>query len=460
MTAIGLTILIVLMVVILLMPRQWAALGVIAGVIYLTAGQHLYIGGLNIFAIRFIEVAGIIRIISKKEFSFEKLTIIDKSFIVFQCVYLLAFFIRSVVETSLIETRAYRIGFLVDGLMSYFIFRGLLNDPTELKLFLKKCAILIIPFALFMGIEGMTGKNLFFFMGGVPEIPVLRDEYYRSQASFGVAITAGSFGATMLPLFIYTAISPDGRLWGTIGVIACLVITITSHSSGPLLGFIAGISAWMCWSLRTRMREVRWAIVGFFIVLQLMMKPPIWFIFSKISAVIGGEGWHRSNLIDQFVNHFKDWWLMGMSLEKTGNWAATRLESGSVDVTNAYVAIGISGGLISLLLFIRLIVKCYRSLGASMQVARGDLINGKQNELLLWGIGCTLFTHVVNITAVRYWDQMFVIWYMTLALVSSITAYFLQVKSKEHVKGVKISNIYSMDNDIMSKERKTPLIVD
>ena len=134
---------------------------------------------------------------------------------------------------------------------------------------------------------------------------------------------------------------------------------------------------------------------------------------------------------------------MGMSLEKTGNWAATRLESGSVDVTNEYVSLGIRGGLISVFLFIRLIVKCYRSLGASMQVARGDLINGKQNELLLWGIGCTLFTHVVNITAVRYWDQMFVIWYMTLALVSSMTAYFLQVKFKEYMKGVKISNIYS-----------------
>ncbi|KKQ26770.1 MAG: hypothetical protein US42_C0024G0004 [Candidatus Magasanikbacteria bacterium GW2011_GWC2_37_14] len=311
-----------------------------------------------------------------------------------------------------------------------------------------------------MGIEGMTGKNLFFFMGGVREIPVIRDGYYRAQASFGVAITAGSFGATMLPLFIYTTISSDGRLWGAIGIIACLAITITSYSSGPILGLIAGITAWMCWFLRTRMSAIRWAIVGFFIILQLMMNPPIWFIFSKISAITGGDGWHRSNLIDQFVNHFKNWWLMGMSLEKTGNWAATRLESGSVDVTNEYVSLGIRGGLISVFLFIRLIVKCYRSLGASMQVARGDLINGKQNELLLWGIGCTLFTHVVNITAVRYWDQMFVIWYMTLALVSSMTAYFLQVKFKEYMKGVKISNIYSMDNDIMSKERKTPLIVD
>jgi len=78
-----------------------------------------------------------------------------------------------------------------------------------------------------------------------------------------------------------------------------------------------------------------------------------------------------------------------------------------------------------------------------MQVVRKDITNGKHNELFLWGIGSSLFTHIVNITAVTYWDQIFVIWYMTLALVSSITAYFLQVKSKEHVKGVKISNIYS-----------------
>lgn len=425
MTAVGLTILIMLILVILFMPREWAAVGVIAGVLYLTGGQQVFIGGFNFFSLRFIEIAGFVRIVSKREFSLKKINKIDKYFIAFQSIYLIMFIIRSNVDPSLIETWSYRVGFYCDGVMSYFILRGLLQSPSEFKQFLKRSAILIIPFAILMVIEGSTGRNLYSLMGGVPETPVLRDGHYRSQGSFGVAITAGSFGATVMPLFIYLALIAKERLWGIVGIIACLIIIIASHSSGPLMAFIAGIVAWMCWSFRKRMKLVRWGIVLLLIFLQLLMKAPIWFIFSRLSDILGGDGWHRANLIDQFVNHFKDWWLMGMSLEKTGDWAATRLENGAVDVTNAYISLGIGGGLITVILFIGLLIICFKLLGKSIKCVRGV---DKQGELLLWGIGSALITHIVNIMAVRYWDQMYMVWYMALAVVSSMTAFYLNAR--------------------------------
>lgn len=470
MTPIGLTILIVLILLILIMPRDWAALSVIAGVIYLTSGQQLFIEGVNFFAMRFIEVAGFARIIIRKEFSFAKLNAIDKSFLLFQCVFLSVFLIRSIIDPSSIETRFFRIGYFCDGVMSYFIFRGLLSDQNIFRNFLKKCALLISPFALFMIVEALTGSNLFSFMGGVPAIPVLRDGYYRAQGSFGVAITAGSFGATLFPLFIYLFFLPEGRILGVIGSAACLAITIASHSSGPSLAFVAGVIAWLCWPWRKSIRLVRWCIVFLLIFLHLVMKAPVWFIFNRLSDVFGGDGWHRSNLIDQFITHFNDWGLMGMSLERTANWAATRLENGAVDVTNEYVSLGISAGLITLFLFIVFLVICYQALGKGMHLLRRDAPtqpilstgplpapeprgwgagNRRQDELLLWAIGCVLFTHLVNISAVRYWDQLYVIWYMSLAVTSSMTACLLSQQSIVNAdKGQTVNGYFTVDNRI------------
>ncbi len=432
MTLIGAIILVILILIILMAQREWAAVGVIAGVIYLTSYQHVYIGGFLMFAVRFIEIAGILRIVVRREFATLKINAIDKSFLIFQSSYLAIFLIRSLSDQSLIETNSFRIGYFCDGVMSYFIFRSLLINPLIFRQFLKICAFVIVPFALFMIVESITGRNLFAFEGGIP--PFLRDGHYRAQGVFGVAITAGSFGATLLPLFISIILSREGVLWGLVGVVTCMAITVASHSSGPLIASVVGIAAWMCWSIRKRMKIVRWSIILFIILLQLTMKPPVWFIFNRMSDYLGGGGWHRSNLIDQFVRHFDDWWLMGMSLEKTANWAATTLDNGAVDITNEYIAIGVSAGLITLILFIRLLTKCCQAIGESMRKIRADADYHQQDELLLWGIGSSLVSHIINISSVRYWDQSYVIWYMVLAVVSGMTAYYVSNNSVKYLE--------------------------
>ena len=420
MNVLGLTITIILIFVILKMPRRWAVLGVVSGVIYLTQGQEVNLGGINFMAIRFIEIVGFYRVIARKEFSISKLNSVDKYFLLFSSVYLFIFLVRSMVEPSFTESRMYQIGLFVDGTLSYFTFRGLLKDPEEFNQFLRDMVFLMMPFSMFLIVEAVTGKNFFSVMGGVPETPILRDGYYRCQGSFRHAITAGSLGATMMPLFIYLRASFEGRLRGTVGILICMVIIIASHSSGPLMGFAAGITAWMCWRWRKKMRTVRWFIAGSLVSLHLIMKAPVWFIIARVSDVLGGDGWHRANLIDKFVNNFKDWWLMGMPLEKTANWAATKMPWDAVDVTNEYILIGLTGGLISLVLFIILLKKYYQILGNSMKKIR-NVQNSKQDELLLWGLGSSLVGHIVNLIAVTYFDQFYVMWYMTLAIVSSIT---------------------------------------
>jgi hypothetical protein len=429
MNPIALIIMIILVSVILASSRKWAALAFVSGVIYLTQGNGIIIGGFNLLPIRFIEVAGFLRVIIRKELSISDLKSIDKYFLLFNIVYLLTYLIRLNIEPGLTDSYWYRVGFFVDAFLSYFSFRGLLNEPLVFKEFLKSLSFLIVPFALLMIIEAVTGRNLFSIMGGVPETPILRDSHYRCQGSFRVAITAGSFGATLIPLFIYLTFSFKERIKGIIGILACLAIVIASHSSGPLMGFAGGIIAWLCWRWREKMRTLRWMIAGSLISLHLVMKAPVWFLFDRISGVIGGDGWHRANLIDKFVNNFKDWWLMGMPLEKTADWAATTMPWGVTDITNEYVSVGINGGLISFVLFIFLLTKCYQALGYGMRKYRSEVENSNIEEPLLWSLGCALFSHILNITSVTYWDQIYVIWYMTLAAVSSMTVYYLGEQS-------------------------------
>ena len=141
---------------------------------------------------------------------------------------------------------------------------------------------------------------------------------------------------------------------------------------------------------------------------------------------MGGDGWHRSNLIDRFVKSFHDWWLLGMPIEKTINWAPTSMSWGGVDVTNEYVSVGINGGLISLVLFIMLFWSCYQSLGKAMRKIRSYTQNDRRNEALLWGLGSALFSHMINLTAVTYFDQFWVMWFMLLSVISGVTQHYLE----------------------------------
>ncbi|MDA8089844.1 MAG: hypothetical protein M0Z52_03740 [Actinomycetota bacterium] len=396
-------------------------MAMVASILYLTEGQRADIGGINFFAVRFIEIAGFIRITLRKEITGVQFNDIDKSFLIFQSVLLLVFLVRSFVNPASSGHRAYRIGFFCDALTTYFIFRSLIIDTIIFRNFLKKLSLLIIPFAVLMIIESRTGRNPFASMGGVPAVPVIRNGHFRAQGSFGVAITAGSFGATLMPLFISAILVENRRLWGFLGIGSCIAIAITAHSGGPVLAFVAAVIAWFSWIIREWMRMVRRGMLFLAVLLQLVMKAPIWFVLARVSNLTGGHGWDRANLIDHFAKNFWNWWLIGMPMASVNSWNVAKRANGMVDVLNTYVSTGITGGLLALILFIVLIVKCFKSLGISMRLMRSkaDL----NNEIILWGAGCCLFSHIINIIGVTYFDQIFVMWYMVLALISSLTAY-------------------------------------
>jgi O-antigen ligase len=147
------------------------------------------------------------------------------------------------------------------------------------------------------------------------------------------------------------------------------------------------------------------------------MKAPVWYLIMRVSEVAGGQGWHRSYLIDQAIKHFNEWWLLGTAY--CAHWMpyGHPLDPNKVDITNQYIAEGVNGGLLTMVLFIAVIVCCFQAIGLKMREIEKRSFEYK---FLVWALGCSLFSHAVNFLSVAYFDQIFIFWYLTLALVASL----------------------------------------
>ena len=72
--------------------------------------------------------------------------------------------------------------------------------------------------------------------------------------------------------------------------------------------------------------------------------------------MIGGEGYHRSSLIDAFVDNWSEWFLIGTS--STAHWGFPMS-----DTTNQYVDEGVTGGILTLVAFVALLTLAFRGIG-------------------------------------------------------------------------------------------------
>lgn len=417
MNGLSISILICTIGIVLFAPRRWALLGMVAGVLYLTQWASVDIAGFNMFPMRFLEIAGFVRVMSRREFLCSKLNEMDRLFIVVYVFTTAVFLLRSN------EGHAYQIGLFVDAALCYFTFRGLAEGIDDFRWFLHAFAILLIPYVALLFIEMRTGQNPFVHLaGGEATVNVLREGRARCHGSFRHPSLMGSLGASFLPLYIGLCFSKSNRARAITGVILCLVIVWLSNSGGPL-GFAAfGVLGWSLWPWRDRMRLVRRSIVILTIALALAMKAPIWYLPARFS--FGGDAWHRSYLIEVAIQHLREWWLWGMPISKTAAWFPYELQVGAgsqADITNQFISFGLSAGLLAIVLFIWLLVRAFQSLGKALAAVRLASARTSASEYLLWGLGSMLAGHIANFIAITYFDHFYVIWFMQLAFISTLT---------------------------------------
>jgi hypothetical protein len=66
---------------------------------------------------------------------------------------------------------------------------------------IKCLAVVALILGVLMVYEYLTLQNAFGWLGGVNAIPSLREGHARAQGPFQHALMAGTFAATLLPLF-------------------------------------------------------------------------------------------------------------------------------------------------------------------------------------------------------------------------------------------------------------------
>ena len=334
----------------------------------------------------------------------------DKLMIIYALVSVVAMTILEKTGKAFIN----RSGLAFDLIGTYFLFRSFLLDLSDIKYLIKATAVIIIPLAMLIAMEKLTSRNYFFLLSKDPAEVVVRDGKIRAMGPFLHPILAGTFAATISPLlFTLWWQGKRSKILCVLSLIGTISIIVSCASSGPIMSFGFCIIGFIAWRFRNIMPTMRYLIVLLIICLQLTMKGPVWYLLAKIDLTGSSTGWYRAELISSAIAHFNEWWMVGTSY--TRHWMATGTfwTSNQCDIVNQYIAIGINGGLLLLLIFIRIIMLCYKKIGILMTVGKNDEM---RNKIIPWSIGVSLFSHVITFFSVSYFDQNIEFVYLLFAL--------------------------------------------
>jgi len=411
----GIAFLILAAIFTFVLPRRSAIWPLLASICYMPLGQQVVVLGLHFEIVRILILAGVVRVVWRHEAEWPAGTRLDKLFVWWAVLSVILGSLSTPSWSLLVN----RLGAFYNAMGIYFLACCWVRDTRTFIGMLKALAVLAVPIAVSMVVEKTTAHNIFSVFGGVPEITVQREGHLRCQAAFRHAILAGTFGASLLPLFVGLWFQPGAKKFATIGAVSACTISLASYSSGPLMALLMGGLALGFWRMRDRMYLVRRGIVILILGLACVMKAPVWYLFARLSDVTGGTGWHRAWLIDTTIQHFSDWWLFGTTYTASWGGPGTILDDdpNNIDITNQFVLEGVRGGIVKLVLFVAIIVECFRAVGRK---TRAEAAKSFAGGILFWGIGVSLFTHCLSFLSVTYFDQMGVLWCLLLAVIARV----------------------------------------
>lgn len=384
---------------------------------FVPLGQQIPLFGLHLYFLRILLLVGLCRVLMRREAEGFKLATMDKLFIG----WVLAGFVCELLRGGSAQT----FGAVYDAMGAYFLFRIWMQTHEDVLAQLRLLAFVAIGIGMCMAWESIKHEDLFYIFGGVDKVPMERGGRYRAEGPFLQPILAGTFGATLFPLLIGLWRDGGRGKWLALGgIVGSVIITIASASSGPLLTFLAALVGFCLWPMRERMYVFRRSIVALLIAFTLFMNAPVWYLIAKVSDVVGGGGWHRSWLIEQFLTHMGQWWVVGTSY--TANWApggeVMPNNPNMMDITNQYVAEGIHGGIWGLGLFVAMIVAGFKIIGRAVRLE----VKPAVDRMLIWALGVCLASHCAAFISVSYFDQIQVFWFWLLALIAGVPVWAYQ----------------------------------
>ena len=383
---------------ILLLPRRFVIVPLLMASLLIPVGQNIVLGGQHFLAIRILTLTGLLRLAPAKRTPWEP---IDKLFAAWALLRATAFCLLFLDAGAVFN----QVAFLLDYVGGFFVLRHLLQGRDDVRRAIRTLALIALVLAACMANEKLTAVNVFGYLTGSTEVTI-RDGALRAQGPFAHALLAGSFGATLLPLFAWLWVDGKARVLALAGFGGATVVTLTSASSTPVLAYAAGILGILLWPVRNHLRILRWSFAFLLTAGHLAMKAPIWFLIARIDLVGGSSGFHRAMLIDQFIRHFFDWWLIGTNSNGSWGWDMW-------DTCNQFVTEGYTGGFATFLCFLALLRLCFRKLAAARRACSAH----SAAEWQFWLLGVAFFAHVVAFFGIVYFDQTRMAWLTLLAIV-------------------------------------------
>ena len=392
---------------VLALPRC-RAFGAVLGVsAFTTFGDPIVLGGLSFYSIRITIMFAMARIIARGELQAVRFRAFDALVLAWLAVTTLLYVALDGSYVNVTE----RLGYLFDVGGLYIIVRALIRNVDDLVETVGMLALLLIPLAVFMAVERVTGRNPFAMLGGVADWSIVRNGTVRCQGPFKHPILAGSFGAAAFPLMVGLLVfRPDRRVFGAIGAVSAAIIVYVSGSSGPLSALVVSVLGLGMWWIRAQIRMVQWGLLATVVALAIFMKRPVWFALDKLSELTGGDGWYRSQLINSAVDHIGEWWLIGTGY--TAHWMGTGIPVSpySADIVNEFINQGIRGGLVCLVLFVIVLSRTFAAMGTAVKAA----LTALGQRYFFWAMGCSLAAHVASFFSVTYFDQIIAVYYLVI----------------------------------------------
>lgn len=399
-------------VALIAVPRRWAPVPLLLGCTYMTFGQGIELGSVSLPIYRMLLLVGVVRVISKGESLPGGFNLIDKLMVAWGSWVVFASFFHDPQRAGPI----YASGVVFNLAAIYFLIRIWCTDLEEVGDVIAIVALLMVPIAIEMTVETLTGRNSFAYFGGVDEYVHIREGKLRAQGPFRHPILAGTVGATCIPLFV--GIFKRHRIVSLLGIGAAVVIVFTSASSGPVMSLLAGAFALGLWNFSYHVKTMRRCAVLLYVLLMFVMKQPPYFLISRIDLSGGSTGWHRSFLIQQTIAYFSEWWFVGTDF--TRHWMPDQGFASDplhTDITNYYIGFAVEGGLADMLLVIGMMAVAFRWVG---QIHDERLAAQPEQSFMIWCFGACLFSHAVTSVSVAYFDQSMLYFWLSVAVISSI----------------------------------------
>ncbi len=392
----------------ILAPRRGALLPILILSCFISPAQRLVIVGLDFTMVKILLLVGFVRIILRGEVRILWWTRLDTLLVSYMLIQALLFVVRVGSTAALVN----RLGSLYDVVGLYLLFRILMRDWDDLRVVIRCLIWLSIPVAVFFLIERSTGRNMFATFGGVPEITPIREGKLRCTGAFSHPIIAGVFWAVLMPMFMIEFWRGRGdRLLSIVGLVSCLIIILTTNSSTPLGATAIVLAGLCCFPFRRLMSLFLWGTAFMIVFIHFYREAPVWHLLGEIDLVGGSTGYHRYLLIEGAISTFQHWWIVG-AYETVSHVSAFS------DVTNQFIAEGLRGGLVSLVLFLSLIICAFRICWVSLW-KRGLTLH---HQMMAWGMGVAMAAHCASFFATSYFGQGYTVFYMQMAIIASLPA--------------------------------------